>query len=242
MLLCMQYQSILVSGQVNLQMTGKVFENESMNVTASVYNRGVWTDDQWEYYTAEVKRYDTIDITLEYAGDLDLDMRLYVDEVNPLDTNLYAWDITHCGIPDSPEPARNSQIRGYNEIESVKYYNQIWNVNRTVWILVFCYDSDGAGDSLYTLTSNVTLNRLTLYDVQQCFGVREAWIVFGVSLAAITVVFLIVGKRAKIPRDQKALKKVKQQKEKTEKVEQKRQKTPAKKVSMKARGSTSRRR
>jgi predicted membrane protein len=239
----MQSQSIMVSGQSGEpQKTGKVFADEAMNVTASAYSRGVWTNEQWEYYTAEVKKDETINIVLDYTGNLDIDMRLYVDEYNVLDTNSYGWDITHCGIPSDPQPTRNSQIRGYNEVESVKYFNDLFTINRTVWILVFCYDSEGAGDSLYTLTSNITLTRLTMYNLQQCFGIREAWIVFGVVLAAITVVFLIVGKRAKMPKEQKALKKIKQEKQKTQKIEQKKEKAPVKKVSMKARGGTSRRR
>ena len=78
----------------------------------------VWSDDQWKFYTIDVEAGETVIINLTYSGDLDLDLRIFVDEDAlkiPDEQTNFAKDITHCGLPEVA-PLKNSQTRGYQGV------------------------------------------------------------------------------------------------------------------------------
>ncbi|MHA1820459.1 MAG: hypothetical protein ACTSU2_00650 [Promethearchaeota archaeon] len=233
-----QTKIILTDAQTgtNLKMVGKIFENETMTVSDFAFKRDLWTDDQWEFYKLELELGQSVLINMSYTGVLDLDLRLYIDEVHPTAQDNLAWDITHCGIKPDLSPTRNSQIRGYNATETVYYTNQKFVQKRIVYVLVFVYTSLQNGSSTYTINSNITMQRVKDYELQQCFGVKQAYYTFFGAIIVSTAAILYLGHRAK-SKEQRAMKEKQKKKVKSQKVVKKKEKKvkKAKKISMKKR-------
>ncbi|MBD3353352.1 MAG: hypothetical protein GF364_17860, partial [Candidatus Lokiarchaeota archaeon] len=53
---------------------------DTMTVSQREYERNLWTDNQWIFYKTLVAKNEKINISLSYSGDLDLDLRIYVDD------------------------------------------------------------------------------------------------------------------------------------------------------------------
>ena len=60
-------------------------------------------------------------------------------------------------------------------------------VDKNVYILV--YSADGAGNSTYTITCNRDMTMLTNTDLDYCWTILQAWILFGVVCVVFSIVF-----------------------------------------------------
>ncbi|MCP4764078.1 MAG: hypothetical protein GY870_20060 [archaeon] len=220
--------------------------SNTLTVTQDVYDKELWSDDQWIYYKLNVPKSSKVVVNLTYSGNLDLDLQFYIDEEHRDSQENLAWDITHCGFP-SIVATRSSQIRGFNNTESAEYTNSGFDQARKVHILVFCYE--GIGNSIYQIESNISMTAIPANELIQSSDISNAWIAFFVGLLVTTSVLFIITKKAKIPKKEQKEIKAEKEKKKAENMEMKKEskeskqdkKAKKKQVSMKARKTKSRR-
>jgi hypothetical protein len=84
------------------------------------------------------------------------------------------WDITHEGIEVYPSD-ENSQSRGVTGFEELRYYNELYENGRMVYILIFAYS--GTGESTIQIQSNIALTR-----VQPRVGGFLGWVIDNIIL------------------------------------------------------------
>ncbi len=121
------------------------------NLTLTCTNEAMWMDNQWKFYSQTVGYEDFLEVSLNYTGELDIDLRMFVDfDAKP-------WDITREGIDKVPleDMLVNAQNRGSNSVEYGRYYNNQYSQGMTVYVLIFVFS--GTGSSAITISSNKEL-------------------------------------------------------------------------------------
>ena len=232
------------------------FEYEGVMTIDEISLSGTqWTDDMWKFYKVNIIENDEIELTLSYSGSLDLDLRIYIDEIGEhqiQNQDNYAWDITHCGLDETVEPICNSQIRTLNTStdgipENVSWTNEQYISARVVYVLIFVYDGE-MGSSNYTLTSNKILTEVLTGDLNACFGLKEGWMTFGAAALMVSigaVAWVRKSSTSKEEQQEKTNKKNKDKKQKSQvKSTKNRNKNSSKQrsSSMKKRGAQTKRR
>jgi hypothetical protein len=165
-----------------------------------------WEDSQWQYFKTSCSLYNHLVINLSYSGDLDLDLWIFVDEVSTgAEQNIVPKDITHCQLTGTP--TKYSHLRTLNttlakENEHIYYINSVFNTARDVYILVFV--QDGVGSSAYTLMVNNTVTAIPADQVEACWTVWQAWLLFGVGCAIFSVLIIIYAKKSSRTREKKS--------------------------------------
>jgi hypothetical protein len=165
---------------------------------------GTWEDTQWQFFSITVESQETLNLTLDYQGDLDLDLILYVDE-QPGSYKKYAWDISHCQLDNYPYDAY-SGVRTKNTAsaapERIMYLQNSTGETKIVYVLVYVYD--GLGNSSYTLTANKPIHIMESDELEKCWLVIQAWAIFAVGCVIFSVIFIKIVKRATMTPEQKA--------------------------------------
>jgi len=210
----------------------------TLTISSGAATNEYWEDTQWIFYVTQCPSEEQVIITLEYEGELNLDLVILVDETTAGD-KILAWDITHCGWDSTQYPttgysAINTKDTAITGPETVVYTNL--NVDtKAVYILV--YAKEGVGTSDYTLTCSRSFNAVPSTSLQRCSTILQAWILFGIGCVIFSVVFLKIVKRAIMTPDQKAAEKMKKEEAKKKKDTQLKA-TGKAKSSMAARKST----
>lgn len=187
---------------------------------------GTWEDTQWQFFSISVEYQETLNITLDYQGDLDLDLMLYVDET-PGGHQKYAWDISHCQLEANQYDAY-SGVRTTNTAsaapERIVFIQNLAEETKMVYLLVYVYD--GLGNSTYTLNANKAIHIITSGELEKCWIVVEAWAIFAVGCVIFSLIFIKIVKRAILTPEQKAELRLKEdQKKKTKKGKEVKEKT-----------------
>lgn len=131
----------------------------------------VWSDSQWAFYKAPVPISNQLIFNFTYSGTLDIDARLYYGR-RP--DGMEPWDITHEGL-EVYAPDGNSQSRGVTGFEELRYYNELYQDGRWVYILIFSYS--GTGDSTIQIQTSIDLTR-----VQPRLGGLLGWVIDNIVL------------------------------------------------------------
>jgi len=196
-----------------------------ISVNSRIASRNIWVDSMWIFYKVSVEKNQTLIVNMTYSGDLDLDLRFYVDE-DPTTQKVMAWDITHCGLDDAKEiqepnkPKRNSQERGTSATEQCIYTNYIFIKPRIVYILVFCYEHYGyGGKSSYTLSSNLKLEDVNYKELIKSKELTIAWNIYFIGVGFTIIIAIMISNYLKIPRKERKMRKIKKKEEKQRKME-----------------------
>ncbi|MHA1338619.1 MAG: hypothetical protein ACTSRZ_00015 [Promethearchaeota archaeon] len=221
-----------------------------ISVNSRIAPRNIWTDSMWKFYKATVRKNETLVVNMSYSGDLDIDLRFYVDE-NPTTQKVVAWDITHCGLDDAIEapekPKRNSQERGTTATEQCIYTNYIFSIPRIVYILVFCYDYFGkGGESIYTLNSNLTIQEVSSKELIKSIELTAAWNWYFIGTGVTIIIAVMISGYLRIPKKERKMMKIQKREEKQRKLEEKlakkeKEQKQKRKTAMKKRRSSTRR-
>lgn len=206
--------------------------SDELLVSEEASNLGIWNDQQWRFYKLVVNYREAVEINMTYTGDVDLDLRIYVD-VNiqndqPNEQDMLAWDVTGMGLRPEVLPMRNSQIRGKTDITEEVYYKNALFSERNVYVLVFCYE--GVGSSAFTLNSNVTLSTVPNNALVKSEIITSATIIFVSAMVGATLITIITGKFLELPKKERKLKKLEKQKLKNQKKLEKEKRKAAKKT------------
>ncbi len=135
----------------------------SETIQFNCQNEGVWGDSQWKFYTVVINWKSTLEFNCTYSGTLDVDARLYTNESGKI-----GWDITREGL-EKFTPDDNSQARGTNNQEEVRYENKVYTQGRRVYVLLFVYS--GTGSSAISIQSNIPLE-----PYQPAIGGFQGWV------------------------------------------------------------------
>jgi len=172
------------------------------------YDDSRWDRKQYDFFQTTCLFNETIQIKLDYYGDADVDILIFVDEETETDAQrIYAWDIAHCGFDsDNHVPVGKSTKIGTNTdtigSEIVYYTNSRFQVTRNVYILV--YIERGLGISDYTLTSSQNIISVPSENYEKCWTVLQAWGVFGLGVIIILIIFIRWAKKAAMTPEQRA--------------------------------------
>jgi len=180
---------------------GKEEASKEFKETLICEDESVWTDSQWQFYNVSVDTGDTVFVTLNYEGDLDLDLRFYWKRDNPVGFN--GFDLSHCDIDnDRYVYAENSQIRTTDtnklgEAEELTISNPTFKLKRDkiAYILVYVYEGEGASD--YVLTANRELSKINHNIVYDCNLQLAILIIYMIGAVIIMTLFSLYIKRKK---------------------------------------------
>jgi hypothetical protein len=231
-------KSVFISGNNTSIITGRL-SSELPNT---------WEESQYDFYQTLCPFGETVVITLNYEGNLDLDLVIFVDETSfTEDQHAYAWDIAHCDFNLEKHPPKSySRIATTNTSidgeEMVVYTNVEFDISRKVYILVFA--EKGTGNSNYILECANPITLVPNADYEDCRLVLYAWILFGVSIILVSLLIFRIAKRALLTPEQKAeiaAKKAEDEKEKAVKAKLSGKSAKPGKTSMSARRGDTRR-
>lgn len=185
-------------------------ETGTLSISADAAKSGYWEDSQWIFYVAQCPSEEQIIITLEYSGDLNLDLVILVDSTG---TKTMAWDITHCGWDEALYPKAGYSAIDTTDTKKTGPEKIIYlNLNpETVAVYILIYAAAGEGISQYTLTCSNTVNPVPNSSLERCWTILQAWILFGVGCIIFSIIFLKIVKRAIMTPDQKAAEKLKKE-------------------------------
>lgn len=155
------------------------------------------TDAAWQWYTRVVGLGETVEVSLSYSGDLDLDLRLYWTRDNF--PGFYGFDLSHCPINSSNYVyEQTSQFRTTNtsligQPEELYFLNDRYTKqeDKEAYVLVFAYS--GIGKSTFTLTSTLPLTRIPddlVYDCQQAFNMLLLYAGISGGIAGVGILFI----------------------------------------------------
>lgn len=223
--------------------------DDELIVSQEAHDLGIWTDQQWRFYKLVLNLNQAVELNVSYSGQLDIDLRIYVD-VNPQhgtnEQDMLAWDVTGMGLRPEITPMRNSQIRGTTDVVEEIYYKNERFAQRNVYVLVFSYD--GLGSSEFDLNSNVSVSTVPNNALVKSEIITTATIIFAGTMVGATLVAIITAKFLELPKKERKLRKLEKQKEKQQKKLQKekmkaaKQSKKQKQISMKKRRRSGRRR
>ncbi|MHA1251670.1 MAG: hypothetical protein ACTSRP_16885 [Candidatus Helarchaeota archaeon] len=204
LLLMMILNFTFIPFSISGESTGKKFEE-----TLICEDKDIITDDQWQWYKCVVELGQKIVVTLDYAGDLDLDLRLYWKRENFPEFN--GFDLTHCSINDKKyNCSQYSQFRTHNTYElghpeELYFTNPSYTKEEDKIAYILVYVHSGEGKSKYVLEANHDLIEINDNDVYDCNSVIAVLFAYYILMGIVfsSYVFIVVRKKRKILKSQR---------------------------------------
>ncbi|MGV9205501.1 MAG: hypothetical protein ACOC44_15935 [Promethearchaeia archaeon] len=186
------------------------------------------TNDQWQWFEITVDLGEEAHVTLEYSGDLDLDLFAYWYRDNKDDyPEFNGFDLTHCPRTDEDgnetyvvadySQFRTNDTDALGQPEAIYLENPTYRLEEDQKAYILVYVHSGVGESEYKLNSNIEFTLIDHDDVYDCTytsNILILYIVIALVIFSLSV-YIVRRKKKKIlkPPEKKDQKKEKEEKD-----------------------------